>query len=243
MPRKRKEIPDGFNEKFPQRLRELIKEKGETQQGLADYIGRTRQLISYYCDGSSSPDWKTLGQIATYFNVTSDYLIGLSDAKQPENTDIVERLGLTEEVIKILAALHIDDLRKEELFLKEKIPNHIKEVDVINRWIVAGFKNILFGFISGVCRKMLDQAQNPARGLYDVPDGMDDKSWDAEIQELIDRASKYDLVLLHEDDRIAYEKHIMEQIYKDVLAETMEPEQGLYHEMLKNRAGEPDGDD
>lgn len=107
MPRKRKEIPDGFNEKFPQRLRELIKEKGETQQGLADYIGRTRQLISYYCDGSSSPDWKTLGQIATYFNVTSDYLIGLSDAKQPENSDIVERLGLTERTITAFRELKI----------------------------------------------------------------------------------------------------------------------------------------
>jgi len=226
---------------FANRLSELS--KGKLQQEIATAAGVSRVTISYYQRGERLPDVVTLAKLATYFGVTSDYLIGLSDAKQPENSDIVERLGLTEEVIKILAALHIDDLRREELFLKEKIPNHIKEVDVINRWIVAGFKNILFGFISGVCRKMLNQAQNPARGLYDVPDGMDDKSWDAEIQELIDRASKYDLVLLHEDDRIAYEKHIMEQIYKEVLAETMEPEQGLYHEMLKNRAGDPDGDD
>ena len=149
MPRKRKEIPEGYNENFPQRLRELIKEKGETQQGLADYIGRTRQLISYYSDGSSSPDWKTLARIAEYFGVTSDYLIGLSDAKQAESADIVNQLGISEENINKFKELKADADEAEEDF------PHVKFIQAVNEVISELFEHNIFTLYADFCNTVL----------------------------------------------------------------------------------------
>ena len=76
MPRKRKEQPDNFNKAFPTAMRKLMEKKGTTQNELADYLQKTRQSISYYCDGSSSPDWETIVKIADFFEVSTDYLLG-----------------------------------------------------------------------------------------------------------------------------------------------------------------------
>ena len=79
MGRKENRTLDNYRKAFPQRLRELLVEKGITQQALALEIGRTRQTVSLYCDGSAKPDWETIACIAKYFGVSSDYLLGLTD--------------------------------------------------------------------------------------------------------------------------------------------------------------------
>lgn len=79
MPRKQNTSSDNFNAALPSRLRTLLKENGVTQQEIADYIGKKRQVISRYADGSSSPDWQTIVQFAEFFNVSTDYLLGLTN--------------------------------------------------------------------------------------------------------------------------------------------------------------------
>lgn len=84
MPRKRMTINnDQYNKPFPSALRELMDKNKTTQQELADVLGKTRQSISYYCDGSSSPDWETLAKIAKFFSVSTDYLVGETLTKSP----------------------------------------------------------------------------------------------------------------------------------------------------------------
>lgn len=78
MPRKKNTCSSDFNEAFPSRLRKIMEEKGKTQQELADAIGKTRQAVGYYADGSSSPDWKTIAAIANHLEVSADWLLGLS---------------------------------------------------------------------------------------------------------------------------------------------------------------------
>ena len=77
MPRKRKETSENYNKAFPTAMRHLMEET--TQADLAKALGKTRQSITYYCDGSSSPDWETLVKIANYFHVSTDYLLGLTN--------------------------------------------------------------------------------------------------------------------------------------------------------------------
>lgn len=122
MPRKKNEQSANYNKAFPKNLRTLMEEKGATQNELANHLGKTRQAISYYCDGSSSPDWETLVQTARFFNVSADYLLGISKVKSPstELRSIVEYTGLSEKSIQFLhfqkeiefndAALSIDRL-------------------------------------------------------------------------------------------------------------------------------------
>lgn len=105
MPRKKKEQSDNYFKAFPTVLRDLMKENGTTQQELADKLGKSRQAISYYCDGSSSPDWETLVQIAIFFSVTTDYLVGLSGIKSPDPDvqGICNYTGLSEKAVSRIA--------------------------------------------------------------------------------------------------------------------------------------------
>lgn len=67
-----------------EKLVQLRKEKKRTQQEVADYLGVTRPAYTAYEKDSRNPDYETLKKIATYFNVTTDYLLGNSDIKNPE---------------------------------------------------------------------------------------------------------------------------------------------------------------
>lgn len=105
MPRKRNEQSENYHKAFPTTLRSLMDEHKEvTQQTLADVLGRSRQAISYYCDGSSSPDWETLVKIANFFSVSTDYLLGVSKIRNPDTSirTICEVLGLSEQTVSSL---------------------------------------------------------------------------------------------------------------------------------------------
>ena len=67
--------------KFKERLVNLRKEKGLTQYDLAQLLGFSRGQIGNYEQGSREPDQETLLKIANFFNVSSDYLLGISDIK------------------------------------------------------------------------------------------------------------------------------------------------------------------
>lgn len=105
MPRKREEKPANFYAMFPERLREIMQERGTTQKELAEYVGKSRQAIGYYADGSSSPDWETLANIARYFGVSADWLIGLSDTQSIDFDiqQICKYTGLSEKSIEFLS--------------------------------------------------------------------------------------------------------------------------------------------
>lgn len=107
MPRKRKGQPETYFKSFPTALRNLIDDHGITRQTLADQLGKSRQAISYYCDGSSSPDWETLVEIAKFFSVSTDYLLGLTDVKSPNISIqvVCSSTGLSERAVHYLQTL------------------------------------------------------------------------------------------------------------------------------------------
>lgn len=114
MPRKRKEQPDSFNKAFPIAMRKLMDQKGTTQNELAEYLSKTRQSISYYCDGSSSPDWETIVKIADFFNVSTDYLLGRTEdpSRLPS---IVDDLGLSLKAVDAIEQLEMYDTPNGQL--------------------------------------------------------------------------------------------------------------------------------
>lgn len=89
MPRKHIETPSAYNEPFPAAFRTLLSGEAGTrgkvsQQEVANFIGKTRQTVGYYADGTAKPDIDTIGKIADFFEVSTDYLIGrtnYADAK------------------------------------------------------------------------------------------------------------------------------------------------------------------
>lgn len=101
MARKKNYHPTDINKPFPQRLRLLMSEKGTTHDQLGKEVGVYRQTIGQYADGSSSPNCEVLTKISQYFNVTADYLLGLSETRRniPIVRDVSSYLGLNDGAI------------------------------------------------------------------------------------------------------------------------------------------------
>ncbi|MGJ0848240.1 helix-turn-helix domain-containing protein [Tissierella praeacuta] len=77
--------------KFKDRLKELRKDYSITQQELADKIGIVRTAIANYETGRTIPDSDTLTLLAKIFNTTTDYLLGISNIRNPyQNKNIKE---------------------------------------------------------------------------------------------------------------------------------------------------------
>ena len=65
------------NNEFGIRLKELRIEKGMSQRKLGEIFGVVNQTVSFWESGSREPDLDTLKNIAVYFNVSIDYLLGV----------------------------------------------------------------------------------------------------------------------------------------------------------------------
>ncbi len=68
-------------DKFGINLRILRKQKGLTQQDMAEIINTSRSCISNYESGNRQPDNEIINLLADYFSVSIDYLLGRSTVK------------------------------------------------------------------------------------------------------------------------------------------------------------------
>jgi len=117
-----------LNKPFPTRLRELIKEKS-SQGELATAIGVTRQTISLYTYGQTIPDIEKFEKIANYFKVSSDYLLGMSDAKDSDNDGAIKELHLSEKAVQAIKESDEECLETLSLLLEDK-----RIFDVLSRY-------------------------------------------------------------------------------------------------------------
>lgn len=91
---------------FAERFSKL---RGEmTQDKFAKYLGISRPTVGFYENGTRLPDALVLKQISEKCNVSSDWLLGLSDVNS-NNSDIqsvCKFTGLTEGAIKTILSLY-----------------------------------------------------------------------------------------------------------------------------------------
>ena len=64
---------------FKQRLQQLRKDFNLTQFELAEKINTTQRRISHMESGNVEPDLTTLIALAKFFDVTTDFLLGISE--------------------------------------------------------------------------------------------------------------------------------------------------------------------
>lgn len=88
-----------------EKIYELRRQSGMSQEELAERLKVSRQSISRWENGSAQPDASNLSQLAKLFNVTADYLINEeynSDTDVPivKNTEIQAK----KKILKILGA-------------------------------------------------------------------------------------------------------------------------------------------
>lgn len=64
---------------FQERIKELRKNKRISQKQLAEVMNTSNSSICDWECGRSQPDLETLCSLSVYFDVTTDYLLGLED--------------------------------------------------------------------------------------------------------------------------------------------------------------------
>ncbi|MBC1290582.1 LexA family protein [Listeria booriae] len=67
-------------------LKSLRLEMRKTQEDMANYLGITRGAYSHIENERNEPDMKTIKMLASYFDVTTDYLLGNTTSRQLKNS-------------------------------------------------------------------------------------------------------------------------------------------------------------
>ena len=68
---------------FSQRLKELRKETGQPQKVLADLLGVSINQVSEMEKGTKMTTLEKLPLICRHYNISADYLLGLTDEPRP----------------------------------------------------------------------------------------------------------------------------------------------------------------
>ncbi len=83
--------------KLNERLFELRKEKGLTQEEVAKNLGVSPQSVSKWENGLTYPDISLLPSIADFYGVSVDYLLGKDETKNRQNTNPTIHIHVQEE--------------------------------------------------------------------------------------------------------------------------------------------------
>ena len=72
------------------KIKALRQEKSITQKNLADFLEIAPATVSAYETGSNYPSVDIVIKLCKFFNVSADYLLGLSDKKEFNMTDLTD---------------------------------------------------------------------------------------------------------------------------------------------------------
>ena len=108
---------------FAERLSELRKEKDKSRKDVADVLTVSEKALGYYERGDRTPDFDNLINLADYFDVSLDYLLGRSDEKNTSDQVKKEILNSTKFSLDIFKMI----VENEELLeLNKKILDNYK---------------------------------------------------------------------------------------------------------------------
>lgn len=92
---------------FPERLKQLRKEKGLTQIELAQSLGVSSGTVAMWETGKRKPQFETLNKLCDLFDRNLSYFVGSSDTpttevRTEENTDQLEAWAVQEDYEDVL---------------------------------------------------------------------------------------------------------------------------------------------
>ena len=109
---------------FKDRLIKLRKELNLTQEELAKKIGYTRTAVSAWEIGRNEPSNADTIKLAEYFNVSTDYLLGKTDIKNPgkQIDDVLNEamIGMSKEEYGKLTETQKKQIRDFAIFVKNQ---------------------------------------------------------------------------------------------------------------------------
>lgn len=111
-----------FNiEKFSYRLTVLLDESNMTQTQLAKEIGTSNVTICRYLTGARIPRLDVITKIASVFNVSLDYILGISDDKNVQTSNEDYDLNIAMLIKKLYSLDDTSHLSKNQINLIKKL--------------------------------------------------------------------------------------------------------------------------
>lgn len=108
-------------EKFSYKLTVLLDENNMTQTQLAKKIGTSNVTICRYLTCERIPRLDVVTKIASVFNVSLDYLLGLSDDKNIQNSNENSDLNIAISISKLYSLDNNCHLSKKQIELIKKL--------------------------------------------------------------------------------------------------------------------------
>ena len=118
---------------FSARLKNLRTAKNITQKDLALLIGLDRTSVTKWETKGVVPDPQTLSKLASFFAVTTDYLLGVSNDPRPHNPSTGKEAS-ARETRQLEQLLEMDGLTFKGAPLSEDDRNKIKAALEIAFW-------------------------------------------------------------------------------------------------------------
>jgi len=103
------------------RLRALRKNKDLSQKELSEKLGISVASISHYENNDKKPKSELIIKLSNFYNVSADYILGLSDIK--DNADYLLKQIQEKTKIKINIETGDFEVQGTEEFVKEQIKN------------------------------------------------------------------------------------------------------------------------
>lgn len=109
-------------ESFGTRLKQLRNSKHLRQDQVAELIGVNKAAVSYYENDTRQPPFATLVRLASIYNVTTDYLLGVNTSYS------IDLSGLTPADVAVVEATVRQLAEKNRAIQKyeEKFDHHMK---------------------------------------------------------------------------------------------------------------------
>ena len=93
---------------FGDKLKDLRQQAGLTQKQLADQLGVTKSVVSFYERSERTPSPDVLRKLAAVFHVSTDFLLDIDRVKR------IDISGLDDNDI-LLVSMLVDTLRKKNI--------------------------------------------------------------------------------------------------------------------------------
>lgn len=169
------------------RLRELREEKQRienrkvTQQEIADTIGISQQRYYQYESLTNDPDFEVVTQLSNYFNVSTDYLLGVSDLRFVPLQEDIRILQLIHELpiqgkdlisclspedIRILELIHSLPHEHKECLLKIK-PSDVELLDYLHNLSDRPAPYVIEGHLLGIPKNLTIAEVDELRNFLD----------------------------------------------------------------------------
>ncbi len=115
---------------FQERLKDLRTERGMTLSDLEKATGISRSSLGKYeSDECKEVSHASIVTLAKYYGVTSDYLLGLSENKNPANADLSD-LHLQDDVIEVLKSRKLNNRLLCELIRHEGFRRFLTDAEI-----------------------------------------------------------------------------------------------------------------